>query len=106
MHVGFLVTKTPGETGFKTFLNLVNLYVGRDEITIFFLGNGAYCARKGHKSGLSIKIIKNSRVKALRHDLTARGIRDDEVMEGVEIMQGYDEMVHEIMEEFDQVLSF
>jgi tRNA 2-thiouridine synthesizing protein B len=106
MHVGFIVTKTPGETGFKTFLNLANLYVGRDGITIYLIGNGVYCARKGHKSGLSIKIIKNSRVKALRQDLTARGIRDDEILEGVEIMQGYDEMVHEIMEELDQVLSF
>ncbi len=106
MHVGFIVTKTPGETGFKTFLNLANLYLGRDEITIYLIGNGVYCARKGHKSGLLPKIIKNSRVNALRQDLTARGIRDDQLMEGVEIMGGYDEMVHAIMEELDQVLSF
>ena len=106
MHVGFIVTKTPGETGFKTFLNLANLYLGRDEITIYLIGNGVYCARKGHKSGLLLKIIKNSRVNALRQDLTARGIRDDQLMEGVESMGSYDEMVHEIMEKLDQVLSF
>jgi len=106
MHVGFIVTKTPGETCFKTFLNLVDLYVGKEGITIYLIGNGVYCARIGHKSGLSIKIIKNSRVKVMRQDLSARGIEEEQLMEGVESMGSYDEMVHEIMEEFDQVLSF
>lgn len=106
MQVGFVVTKTPGEEGFEAFLNLANLFVARDELTIYLIGNGVYCGRKGHRSGLSPHIIENSRVKALRNDLTARGIRDDQLMGGVEIMQGYDEMVHEIMEELDQVLSF
>ncbi|KAF5086474.1 DsrH like protein [anaerobic digester metagenome] len=106
MHVGFIVTRTTGEAGFETFLNLANIYVARDEITIYLIGNGVYCARKGHKSGLSPKIIENSRVKALLDDLTARGIKEDQILEGFEIMQGYHEMVHEIIEELDQVLSF
>ena len=37
MRVGFIVTKTPGETGFKTFLNLANLYLERDEINIYLM---------------------------------------------------------------------
>ncbi len=46
MHIGFILTKSPSEQGFKTFIDYSKLYVNNDQISIYLLGSGVYCALK------------------------------------------------------------
>jgi len=107
MHIGLILTKTPAEEGFQTFIQFANLYQGKDEVTIYMIGNGVFCARKGHMNEDKIlNLLENSLIYANSNDLNARGIKEDDLIDGIKIIQGYDGLVVEIMEEFDQILSF
>lgn len=107
MHIGFILTKTPAEESFKSFLKFVNLYQGKEEVSIYLLGNGVFCARKGHSNQDEIeKLTKNSKVYAYLDDLMARGIDENNLMDGITVFDSYDNLVIAIMENFDQVLSF
>jgi tRNA 2-thiouridine synthesizing protein B len=68
MHIGLILTKSPSESGFKTF--------------------------------------KNSRVHVYGNDLNARGIQDGQIKDGLTVFEHYDNLVMDIMENFDQVVSF
>lgn len=47
--VGFLVTKSPSELGFRTFLDLVGIW-REDELTVYLISSGVYAAMK--KTGI------------------------------------------------------
>lgn len=107
MHVGLILTKTPAEEGFKTFLEFANIYHGREKASIYFIGNGVFSARKGHlNQGEIEKLTENTQIYANSEDLKARGIEEDDLIDGIMLIEGYDDLVVNIMEEFDQILSF
>ncbi|MBI5679328.1 MAG: DsrE family protein [Methanobacterium sp.] len=107
MHIGLILTKTPAEEGFKTFLEFANIYHGKEEISIYFIGNGVFSARKGHSNQGEIeKLIENTQIYANSGDLKARGIEKDDLIGGIMLLEGYDDLVINIMEKFDQILSF
>ncbi len=107
MQIGIILTKTPAEVGFGTFLRFTSIYLGKEDLSIYLIGNGVFNARKGHlKENQIKKIIKNSNIYAYLDDLKARGIAEDSLIEGINIFESYDELVVDIMENKDQVLSF
>ena len=111
MHVGFILTKTPAEEGFNTFIKFLKIYIGSDEVSIFLLGNGVYSFMAKHsKSQTLFGIIKGSnrkiRVYACLDDIKARGLSEDILAKNVNSFVSYDELVIDIMENLDQVLSF
>jgi tRNA 2-thiouridine synthesizing protein B len=107
MRIGFILTKTPAENGFKTFLEFLDLYIGKEDVFVCLVGDGVYCARKGHqKSGKIHTIIENGQLFALSEDLQARGISTEHTFPGTEILANYQELVIFIMEEMDQILTF
>jgi len=107
MRIGFIVTKTPAENGFNTFAQFLDLYIGKEDVNVYLIGDGVYCARKGHqKSGKIHSIIENGQLYALLEDLEARGISPEQTFPGTGIMSSYRELVVAIMEEMDQILTF
>jgi tRNA 2-thiouridine synthesizing protein B len=107
MHIGFILTKTPAENGFNTFLQFLNLYLGKEDVFIYLVGDGVYCARKGHQKSAQIhRIIEHGQIYALSEDLQARGIAPEHTFPGTKILASYPELVVAIMEEMDQVLTF
>ncbi len=107
MRIGFIVTKTPAEYGFKTFLQFIKIYLGKKDVYVYLVGDGVYCARKGHqKSDEIIRIIENGRLYALLEDLQARAITPERTFPGTKILDNYQDLVVAIMEEMDQMLSF
>lgn len=107
MHIGFILTKTPAEESFKSFLKFVNLYQGKEEVSIYLVGNGVFCARKWHlNQDKIVKLAEGSKIYAYSDDLMARGISRGDLIEGITIFDSYDDLVVAMMENFDQVLSF
>ncbi len=107
MHVGFILTKSPSEQGFKTFLKFTELYQDKNQLSIYLMGNGVYCARKDNMAVDKIKnILTNSKIYANSDDLKARGILTEHLIIGVVPFAHYDQVVIDIMESFDQILSF
>jgi tRNA 2-thiouridine synthesizing protein B len=107
MHVGFILTKSPSEQGFDTFLKFACLYLFKNQISIYLVGNGVYSARKNHVASDKLKkILQGSKIYANNYDLEARGIKEEELIEGIIPFYQYDQMVIDIMENFDQILSF
>ncbi len=105
MNIGFILTKSPFEQVFKTFMDFAQLYVHKDQISIYLVGNGVYCARNYPNPDLD-RLFNNSKVYVLSNDLKARGIKDDQVKEGLMVFHEYDDLVIDVMENFDQVVSF
>lgn len=107
MQIGIILTKTPSEIGFSTFLKFASLYRDKEELSIYFIGNGVFSARKGHLKENEIrKLLENSSIYAYLDDLKARGITEEDLIEGIKIFESYDDLVVDIMENKDQVLSF
>lgn len=106
MHIGLILTKSPSESGFKTFIDFAQLYISNDQISIYLVGNGIYGARKNYKNQDLETIFKNSRVHVYGNDLNARGIQDGQIKDGLTVFEHYDNLVMDIMENFDQVVSF
>jgi len=107
MHIGFILTKTPAEESFKSFLKFVNMYTEEDKISVYLLGNGVFCARKGYLNQAEMgKLARNSKVYAYLDDLMARGIDKTDLIDKITIFDSYDHLVIDIMENFDQILSF
>lgn len=106
MQIGIILTKTPAEQGFNTFLKFASVYT-KDELSIYFIGNGVFSARKGHLKENEIKkLMINSSIYAYSDDLKARGITEADLIEGIKPFKSYDDLVIDIMENKDQVLSF
>lgn len=107
MHMGFILTKTYTQESFQTFLKFLNIYLDKNDISVFLLGNGVYCARKGHvESEIFIKILEKGKIHACWDDLQARGIMKEQIIPGIETFENYEIMVLSIMEDVDQILSF
>jgi len=107
MQIGIILTKTPSEIGFNTFLKFASLYGDKEELSIYFIGNGVFSARKGHLKEDEIKkLLENSSIYAYLDDLRARGIDKEDLIEGIKTFESYDDLVVDIMENKDQVLSF
>lgn len=107
MHVGFILTKSPSEQGFKTFFKFACLYLDKDQLSIYLVGNGVYCARKNHIASDKVKkLLKSSKIYANSNDLKARGIQEEQLINGVIRFYHYDQMVIDILKNFDQILSF
>lgn len=106
MHIGFILTKTPSEQGFNAFLKFIDIYQS-NQITIYLVGNGVYCARKNNTASERIKeLLNDALIYVNSDDLKARGIKTEQLMEGVLKVNNYDKIVIDIMETFDQILSF
>jgi len=109
MRLGFLLTKTPSEEGYKTFLKFIEIYTTHD-LTIYLLGNGVYNFRKNYgPSEHLVELLKNSpslKIYTCEDDLEARGIRIETLIEGIIPFKTYDTMVVDIMENQDQIFSF
>lgn len=107
MRIGFILTKTPAEDGFNTFMEFLNLYLEKEDVKVYLVGNGVYCARQGHQKSRQMRnIIERGQLHALETDLQARGIFPKQTLPGTKIMPSYRELVHAIMEDIDQILSF
>jgi len=107
MQIGFIVTKTPTEEGFQTFLEFLKFYQGKEDIHVYLVGSGVFCAKQGHQQSHKIHmILENGVLYAMEEDLIARGISPEQTFSGTKIISGYPELVHEIMEKMDQVMSF
>jgi len=111
MHMGFILTKTPAEEGFNTFIKFLKIYIETDDVSIYLLGNGVYSFMSKHsKSHTLMDIIKdsnrNTKVYACLDDLKARGISEEKLAKFVDSFVIYDEIIIDIMENLDQVLSF
>jgi tRNA 2-thiouridine synthesizing protein B len=106
MHIGFILTKSPSEQGFKTFIDFSKLYINNDQISIYLVGNGVYCARKRYAHPNLETLFKNSEVHVSGHDLKARGIEEWQIKDNLIVFSKYDEMVMDVMENFNQVVSF
>lgn len=109
MRLGFILTKTPSEEGYKTFLKFLKIYA-TEEITIYLLGNGVYNFRKKHKPSKELmKLLeksKSQKIYTCQDDLEARGISVETVLTNVLPFETYDTMVVDIMENQDQIFSF
>jgi len=110
MHIGFILTKTPSEEGFNTFLKFLKIYLGNTEISIYLIGNGVYCFRSGQYISKELfKKLKETKnpvnVYVCRDDLKARGLTSD-VNVNFEQFINYDDMVFDIMENIDQIMCF
>ncbi|EKQ53686.1 MAG: hypothetical protein B655_1176 [Methanobacterium sp. Maddingley MBC34] len=106
MSVAVILTKSPSEQGFQTFMDFAQLYAPNDQISIYLVGNGVYGARKNYQNHDLERIFKNSKVYVYGDDLKARGIEDWQVKEGLMVFHQYDDLVMEVMENFHQVVSF
>jgi sulfur relay protein TusB/DsrH len=106
MHIGFILTKSPSEQGFKTFIDYSQLYINNDQISIYIVGNGVYCARKNYFNPDLEILFQNSKVYVSSNDLKARGIENEQIKEGLTVFSQYDGMVINIMENFNQIVSF
>ncbi|NYB51330.1 MAG: sulfur relay protein DsrH [Methanobacteriaceae archaeon] len=106
MRIGFILTKSPSELGFRTFIDFSKLYANNDQISIYLVGNGVYCARKRCSHPDLETILNNSEVHVSGDDLKARGIEEEQIKDGLILFSKYDDMVRNIMENFNQVVSF
>lgn len=106
MHIGFILTKSPSEHGFKTFIDFSKLYISNDQISIYLVGNGVYCARKGYSNPDIETLFKNSNVHVSDDDLKARGIDYEQIKDDLMVFSQYDDMIIDIMEKLNQVISF
>ncbi len=105
MHIGFILSKSPSEQGFMTFIDFSKLYINNDQISIYLVGNGVYCARKSYSNPDLEVLFKSSKVYVSGNDLKARGI-EDQIKEDFVVFSQYDNMVIDVMENFNQVVSF
>jgi sulfur relay protein TusB/DsrH len=106
MSIVFILTKSPSEQGFQTFMDFAQLYVHNDLISIYLVGNGVYGARKNYQNPDIKRIFKNSKVYVYVADLKARGIEEEQLKEGLMVFHQYDDLVVDVMENFHQVVSF
>jgi len=111
MHIGFILTKTPSEEGYNTFIKFLKLYIDTDDISIYLIGNGVYNFRvRNNPSKDLMEIINRSKrslkIYSCRDDLNARGIKVETLLEGVVPFENYDIMVVDIMENMDQVQTY
>lgn len=62
-----------------------------DDATIYLLGDGVLCARRGqsgyHSAGIRESLGEGVQVKASARDLRARGIPKGDIMDGVEALE-------------------
>ncbi|MGB9936249.1 MAG: DsrH/TusB family sulfur metabolism protein [Methanobacterium sp.] len=107
MQIAIILTKTPSETGFNTFLKFAMIYAEKDDLTIYFTGNGVFSAIKGHSREDEIKkLIKISNIHVYVDDMKARGLSKENLMDGMMTFESYDDMIIDIMENKEQVISF
>ena len=104
--VGFLVTKSPSELSFKTFLDIVDIWC-EEYLKVYLISNGIYAAMEGNRYSHTIRdISRTGNVFARKEDLMARGITRDMLIDGVEVLEGLDRVVVDIMENLDMVFTF
>jgi sulfur relay protein TusB/DsrH len=106
MHIGFILTKSPSEQGFKTFVDYSRLYINNDQISIYLVGDGVYCARKNYFNPDLESLFKNSTVHVSSNDLKARGIENEQIKDSLNVFSQYESMIINIMENFNHVVSF
>lgn len=109
MHLGFLVTKTPSEEGYNTFLKFIETFKSHD-LTIYLVGNGVYNFRKNYgASEHLLELLENSpslKIYSCEDDFEARGIRKETLIEDIIPFKTYDTIVVDMMENQDQIFSF
>lgn len=106
MHIGFILTKSTSEPGFKTFIDFSKLYINNDQISIYLVGNGVYCARKDYSNSDLEMIFESSTIYVYKNDLKARGIEEEQIKDVLIVFSKYDDMVTDVMENFNQAVSF
>ena len=81
------------------------------QIKFFLMGNGVYSSKKGQKNKFYEKIQKailnGTKIKVCKRDLKARSISDENIEQGIEIIEDFDKtLITEIMEDSDKVISW
>ncbi|MDI6702629.1 MULTISPECIES: sulfurtransferase complex subunit TusB [Methanothermobacter] len=103
--VGFIVTKSPYELGFRTFIDLVRIWE-KEDLHVYLISNGAYAAMKKNSYSHTIrKISGTGSVFARKEDLMARGIVQDMLIDGVGVIEGFDRIVVDVMENLEMVFT-
>lgn len=104
--VGFLVTKSPSELSFKTFLDLLDIW-DEDDLKVYLIANGVYAAMEGNRYSHTIRdVSRTGDVFARKEDLMARGITQGMLIDGVGVLEGFDRVVIDIMEDLEMVFTF
>lgn len=107
MKIGFIITKTPQEESYNNFIGLLNLYLNKNQIIIYLIGNGVYSGVHGHRhADLINSLAKNHSVYVSKKDLYARGLKKENLISEVEVFSDYEDLVVDLMEEMDQAFSF
>lgn len=111
MVIGFILTKTPAEEGYNTFIRFLDLFIESDNIIIYLLGNGVYNFRKMHLPSEELMKRLNgskreSKIFACLDDMKARGINEEMLLGDVVTFESYNELILNLMEKMDQVFTF
>ncbi len=104
MHIGFILTKSPSEQVFETFLDF-QIICHTDQISTYLVGNGVYCAHKNYSNSDLEMVFESSTVYVYENDLKQEELRR-QIKDGLIVFSKYDDMVTDVMENFNQAVSF
>ena len=81
------------------------------EVSMFLLGDGVLCGKKGLKGPVGENMVNalssNVSIKASKKDLQARAIANEQVTQGIEIVDDLEgDFVETTMEKADRVISW
>jgi sulfur relay protein TusB/DsrH len=81
------------------------------EVSVYLLGDGVYCAKKGHRGivGESLRsaLSKGAEINASKKDLLSRAIGEADVETGVKVLEDLEgAFVEDIMERSTRVASW
>ncbi len=111
MRICMLIMRTPSsDEDSERLFGIARSEIGHD-LSIFLLGDGVLCARKGQSghAGSAAKAALNRKavVRASARDLRARGVGEEELEPGVESVEDLEgAFVEEAMERAERVFAW
>jgi sulfur relay protein TusB/DsrH len=81
------------------------------QVGVYLLGDGVFCAKKGHKGLLGESLIsalsQGAEISASKKDMISRAISNANVVAGVKVLDDFEgAFVEDVMERSDRVISF
>ena len=112
-RICLLITKPPhSDDGQERMCGIAQRAKEREmDVTVYLLGDGVFCAKKGQKGhmGESIRMALENNVSILASakDLRARALPEDQLEEGVVLVEEIEsEFVEDMMENSERVISW